>query len=85
MANGLEEKAFENPRKKGEYIFPGGCIEEAPPEFDKELQICKYVDGSWIVEDVPEPEKPSDEIFHEPGEEEPSEPVLEIVPDEPAE
>lgn len=56
MANGLEEKAYENPRKRGDYIFPGGCIEEAPPEFDKELQICSYVNESWVVKDKPKPE-----------------------------
>lgn len=84
-ANGLEEKAFKNPRREGEYIFPGGCIEEAPPEFDKESQICKYVDGSWVVEDKPEPEKPDNRLYHEPAEnvpgeiEEPSEPELTLV------
>lgn len=72
MANGLPEKAFENRKRPGEYLFPGGCIEEKAPEFDSSTHTCKYVDGSWVVEEIPpEPEIEMPEEAEEPASEAP--------------
>lgn len=87
MANGLEEKAYKNPMRPDEFMMPGGCIEIEPPEFDVEKHFCKYIDGEWVLEEIPEPEKPDYSLYHELAEdvpeeiikEEPEAPVLSII------
>ena len=53
-----ETIAHESPLEPGIYLIPGGCVETAPPETNKN-QVAVW-DGVWTLVDVPEPEKPKE-------------------------
>ena len=48
-----EVNADPDPLDKGNWLIPGGCVKEAPPEL-KQGQKAKFVFRSWVIID-PEP------------------------------
>ena len=46
--------ADESPLEPGVFLIPGGCV-DAPTPTISEGQRAKW-NGSWVVEDIPEPE-----------------------------
>lgn len=49
-------EADESPLEPGEYHMPAGCVDIEPPEFERENQVARLVDGAWLFEDTPDPE-----------------------------
>lgn len=50
--------ADESPLEPGVFLLPGGCVSEAPPELE-EGKRQRYIDGGWILEDIPAPPEPT--------------------------
>lgn len=61
-----EAEADESPLEPGEFHIPGGCVEAKPPEPENSQQVPRFVDGAWILEDVPEEPEPQPEPEPEP-------------------
>jgi len=40
--------AYDNPISGG-FILPAKTVEDEPPQFNSETQVCNYVDGEWVV------------------------------------
>jgi hypothetical protein len=53
-----ETIAQESPLEPGVFLMPAGCIEHAPPPV-KAGKFARW-DGSWTVENIPEPPKPDE-------------------------
>ena len=49
---GTPTTAHESPLEPGVWHLPGESTEEAPPEFDEETQICKFIDEEWVVTEI---------------------------------
>lgn len=47
--------ADESPLEKGVWLIPAYATSEQPPSFN-ESQTCRFIDGLWVVDDIPEPE-----------------------------
>lgn len=45
--------ADESPLEPGHYLVPANATLLVPPDFDPGVQICRYVEGQWTVEDLP--------------------------------
>jgi hypothetical protein len=57
-----ETVADPDPMDEGNWLIPGGCVEQEPPALS-DGQRAKFADGSWLVVDPepvvePEPELP---------------------------
>lgn len=55
MRTGQPVEAHEDPLDGG-YLMPAFSVEEEPPAFDPELQKCEFIEGNWVLTDIPIPE-----------------------------
>jgi hypothetical protein len=55
-----EEYADRDPLNKENWLIPGGCVTDAPPDTG-ENQRAKWQSGKWVVEDIVEPETKPEE------------------------
>lgn len=46
--------ADESPLEPGTFLIPGGCVDAPPPNIP-EGKLAKW-NGSWVLEDIPQPE-----------------------------
>ena len=55
-------EADESPLEPGVLLIPAGCVEVSPPTLDGGHQKARFIDGDWVVEQVPvaEPESPAE-------------------------
>lgn len=69
-----ESFADESPLESGVYLIPAHATVIAPPEFDKNSQICKWVgtveEGSWQIMLFEEAKEKSEPLMFEPTKEE---------------
>lgn len=49
------ETSHESPLEPNVFLIPNGCIEIAPPSFT-EKQYAQYIDGAWVIKDIPTPD-----------------------------
>lgn len=47
--------ADESPLEPGVYLIPAHATENPPPEYDQTTQSCRFFDGDWIVDVIPDP------------------------------
>lgn len=40
------------------YLMPSGCTAVPPPEFDVKTQFVEFVDGGWVIHDIPPDDDP---------------------------
>jgi hypothetical protein len=50
--NGLT-KADESPLEPGVYHYPAHTTTIAPPKFNPTTQVCLFISGDWVVEEIP--------------------------------
>ncbi len=64
----------ESPLEPGVYLIPAHCTKVAPPEFDKETQVCKWSgtieEGSWNILTIEEAIEKSEPLNFQPTKEE---------------
>lgn len=48
-------QADESPLEPGVFLIPAGCVEVEPPT-SPEGSFARWVNGSWVVEELPPPE-----------------------------
>jgi hypothetical protein len=41
------------PRNKIDLIIPAHATQKPLPEYDNQTQVCKFLNGDWVVEDIP--------------------------------
>jgi hypothetical protein len=59
-----------SPLEPDVWLIPAGCVEVAPPEYS-EKQLARWVNGAWVIENVPAPK-----VQDEPKPQAPSVPTL---------
>lgn len=47
-----ETLADESPLEPGVFHIPAGCVEIKPPKHS-ELELARWLDGSWVIEQIP--------------------------------
>lgn len=48
--------ADESPLEPGVFHIPGGCVEIKPPKHSS-LELARWLDGSWVIEQIPAPQE----------------------------
>jgi len=47
-----------SPAEPGAFIIPAFATEDPPPGYNVDTQFCRFVDGDWLVNDIPDPPEP---------------------------
>jgi hypothetical protein len=55
-SNGGETVAYEDQITAGLFHIPPKATETKPPSFNVETQTCQFINGGWVVTDIPIPE-----------------------------
>lgn len=45
-----------SPLEEDVYLIPAHATEVAPPEFNSTSHTCRFIDGVWVVAEIPQPE-----------------------------
>jgi hypothetical protein len=54
--SGVETVAYEDQITAGLFHIPPKATETKPPSFNVETQRCQFINGGWIIADIPIPE-----------------------------
>lgn len=49
-------QADPSPLEEGVFLIPAHATEVAPPDFDPSSHFCRFVDGGWVLAEIPQPE-----------------------------
>lgn len=49
-------QADPSPLEEDVFLIPAHATEVVPPEFDPATHTCRFIDGGWVLEVIPQPE-----------------------------
>ena len=50
-----------SPLEEGVWLMPANTTDLEPPNFNPEIKTCSFVDGKWVLADIPAPAKEPEE------------------------